>query len=179
MQITINIPKEFQNDFTTDRFNDFFGRILADMHCICGNYEKETADMLKEAFRNAEIAEKDTEECASAQNKRMDAKECASAWKTVVRCYKDTIGDNNPEITMERIISELGMESTLTVFAVVAKIKSHDGRIYGKNREFMESIPTDETCTVWNEDNPVLYAGLDDIHTAHINNLITELRKRS
>lgn len=29
----------------------------------------------------------------------------------------------------------------------------------------------------WRSGNPIIYAGLDNIHTAHINQLITELRK--
>lgn len=41
----------------------------------------------------------------------------------------------------------------------------------------MNSIPVDSKIAEWRSGNPVIYAGLDDIHTAHINQLITELRK--
>ena len=68
-------------------------------------------------------------------------------------------------------------EKTKEVFATVAAIKKHDGRIYGKNREYMNSIPVDSEIVEWRSGNPVVYAGLDDIHTTHINQLITELRK--
>lgn len=50
MKILIDIPKEFEIDYRTDRFADFFGRVEADMDVICGNYERETADILRNAF---------------------------------------------------------------------------------------------------------------------------------
>lgn len=53
MKIEIEIPEEFEIDFNTDKFKDFFERAKADMNCLCGNYEKETADMFIEAFNNA------------------------------------------------------------------------------------------------------------------------------
>lgn len=62
MKIIIDIPSEFEVDFNTDRFKDFFLRVAADIesnhsNCngICGNYEKETAEMLRDAFENGEI----------------------------------------------------------------------------------------------------------------------------
>ena len=50
MKIVIEIPEEFEIDYNTDKFKDFFQRILADMNCICGNYERETAEMLVKSF---------------------------------------------------------------------------------------------------------------------------------
>ena len=77
MKITIEIPEEFEIDYKTDKFKDFFQRVLADMKdysVVCGNYEKETAEMFLKAFKdslevntNRDIAEKTmetmTEEC--------------------------------------------------------------------------------------------------------------------
>lgn len=54
MQLAIEIPKEFEQDFQSDRFKEFFERSLADMHCVCGKYERETAEMFISAFQNAE-----------------------------------------------------------------------------------------------------------------------------
>lgn len=107
----------------------------------------------------------------------MNAKEIADIWKEVVNIYNNTMEDNSPEKTMSDIISRFGLEKTKEVFATVAAIKKHDGRIYGKNREYMNSIPVDPQIIEWRSGNPVVYAGLDDIHTTHINQLITELRK--
>ena len=52
----IEIPKEFEVDFKTDKFKDFFSRVIADIDCkgLCGNYEKEIAEMFIKAFENSE-----------------------------------------------------------------------------------------------------------------------------
>ena len=50
----IEIPKEFEVDFKTDKFKDFFSRAIIDMNCLCGNYERETAEMFIKAFENSE-----------------------------------------------------------------------------------------------------------------------------
>lgn len=106
----------------------------------------------------------------------MNANEIASIWKEVVRIYNKT-REQTPEITINEIVTKFGKRQTEEVFATVSAIKKHDGRIYGKNREYMNSIPVDSEIVEWRSGNPVIYAGLDDIHTAHINQLITELRK--
>lgn len=51
----IEIPKEFEVDFKNDKFNDFFSRAITDMNCLCGNYERETAEMFIKAFANGEL----------------------------------------------------------------------------------------------------------------------------
>lgn len=55
MKIVIYIPKEFEVDYITDRFNDFFQRVLCDIDngVLCGNYEKEIAEMLLKAFERS------------------------------------------------------------------------------------------------------------------------------
>ena len=55
MKLTIDIPKGYERDFITDKFKDFFSRVIADMDNsgLCGNYEKEIAEMFLEAFDNA------------------------------------------------------------------------------------------------------------------------------
>lgn len=55
MRIQIDIPKEFEEDYRKDGFKDFFERVKADIDCrgLCGNYERETAEMFKDAFRNS------------------------------------------------------------------------------------------------------------------------------
>lgn len=57
MIIKLEIPKEFENDYKMDRFRDFFNRVMADMSCVCGNYEKETAEMFLEQFEKAQIVD--------------------------------------------------------------------------------------------------------------------------
>lgn len=52
MKITIDIPREYERDFSAGKFKDFFSRVIADIDFkgICGNYEKEIAEMFLEAF---------------------------------------------------------------------------------------------------------------------------------
>lgn len=61
MQIVINIPKEFEEHFNSDKFKDSLERIrfdtqesIASTQCaLSGNYEIETLDMLIKAFLNS------------------------------------------------------------------------------------------------------------------------------
>lgn len=56
MRIEIEIPKEFEKHFEQDAFEDALYRLRADAHLLAGNYEKETATMLIEAFKNGKPA---------------------------------------------------------------------------------------------------------------------------
>ena len=55
MKIVIEIPKEFEDHFKSDCFRDSLMRLITDAHCLAGNYEKETADMLIHSLENAQI----------------------------------------------------------------------------------------------------------------------------
>lgn len=59
MKITINIPREYERDFIADKFKDFFSRVITDINCneMCGNYEKEIAEMFLEAFDKAIVGD--------------------------------------------------------------------------------------------------------------------------
>jgi hypothetical protein len=53
MKLIIDIPTEFETDYNSDKFKDFFSRVLCDIEkgkCLCGSYEKETAEMFLKAF---------------------------------------------------------------------------------------------------------------------------------
>lgn len=106
----------------------------------------------------------------------MNPVECCDVWKKIVSIYRETC-NSSPKETMKTIINEIGISKTKEIFATVAAIKKHDGRIDGINREYMNSIHVNHMCIENNSDNPVIYAGIDNIHTAHINQLITELRR--
>lgn len=53
--VTIRIPNEFVGELMNDRFRSTFERAKADFHALAGNYERETMDMLIEAFKNADV----------------------------------------------------------------------------------------------------------------------------
>ena len=55
MRLEIEIPMEFENDYKVDKFKDFFSRVLCDIEngTLCGNYEKEVAEMFLKAFNES------------------------------------------------------------------------------------------------------------------------------
>lgn len=55
MEIVIKIPKEFEEEFWKDYFCDTLQRLSVDAHSLAGNYERETAAMLIEAFKDAVV----------------------------------------------------------------------------------------------------------------------------
>lgn len=57
MKIEIEIPKEFEEHFNQDSFEDTLHRLSADAHLLAGNYEQETAIMLIKAFKDGKIKE--------------------------------------------------------------------------------------------------------------------------
>lgn len=87
MKITmnINIPKELEKDFSDDRFKEFFERVCADMsgNGCCGRYERETAEMLKDAFQEAEISSED----AAQEKDKTNVIVC----RAYIKCAKDPV----------------------------------------------------------------------------------------
>ena len=62
-EIVLKIPKEFEQDFNTDKFKECFERVLAyckawDYAGLSGNYEHETLEMLLDAFNEAVVLPK-------------------------------------------------------------------------------------------------------------------------
>lgn len=59
VKLTIDIPREYERDFIDDKFKDFFSRVIADIDCsgLCGNYEKEIAEMFIKVFDEAIVGE--------------------------------------------------------------------------------------------------------------------------
>lgn len=56
MKVIIDIPKDFTGDYIVDKFKDFFSRVITDIDYkgLCGNYEKEIAEMFINAFEESE-----------------------------------------------------------------------------------------------------------------------------
>lgn len=54
MKIMIDIPKEFEEHYGMDRFEDSLQRLKHDAGVLAWNYEKELCDMLIAAFKSAE-----------------------------------------------------------------------------------------------------------------------------
>lgn len=104
-----------------------------------------------------------------------DLVEIAKVWEGIVKIYKETIPQNNPKVTVAAIYKKFGKEKANEAFATIAEIKKYDGRISPWNRKKLSSIPVNPDYTVWDSNNPMFRTDLDYIHTAHIDNMITEL----
>lgn len=105
-----------------------------------------------------------------------DLVEIAKVWDGIIETYKETIPQNNPKVTVAAIYRKFGKEKANEAFATIAEIKKHDGRISQRNRKKLSTIPVNPDCTVWDRTiNPMIGTDLDYIHTAHIDNMITEL----
>ena len=116
--------------------------------------------------------------CSAEELRRAEKFHYAFIWQDIVRIYENTRG-LAPQITVDEILKQYSLEDVIYTFAVISAIKKHDGRIYGDNRKFMDSISIDPVYAKMTAENLMKGCGLDEIHTAHINQLITELRKRS
>ena len=106
----------------------------------------------------------------------MTTTELTKAWKTVIAVYQETL-HSSPKQTADAIIDRLGCSETLEVFATVTQIKANDCRISSQNRRKMAAIPVNLEAISWESGNKFIHAGLDEIHTAHIDQIITELVK--
>lgn len=88
MKVVIDIPKEFENHFNKDRFKDSLKRIQTDFDYsysfgIAGNYEHELLDMLRVAFKNAEIIESSSSNCTlSPSYPSFFAEDYINLWST-------------------------------------------------------------------------------------------------
>lgn len=93
-EIVIKIPKEFEEHFNSDRFEDTLQRIRQDIKmryvakdlCLSGNYEIETLDMLTEAFKECTPLK----EWLSTFNT-----DSATACYTAVQRLKESVNENS------------------------------------------------------------------------------------
>lgn len=54
MKIMLDIPAAFEKEWEKDRFESSLRRLAADAHLLAGRFERETADMLVQAFRDGQ-----------------------------------------------------------------------------------------------------------------------------
>lgn len=59
MKVLLDIPEEFEMDYRTDRFREFFERAKAGTNIMMGTYERETADVLAKAFEESRVYDLD------------------------------------------------------------------------------------------------------------------------
>lgn len=112
MKVIIDIPKNFERDYTADKFKDFFLRIIANINYkgVCGRYEKEIAEMFLKAFGDSE--ERDNEPCCRCDSRKTNADRIRSMsdeelvefiHKMEVTCFADIIGYANKDCGQGKI----------------------------------------------------------------------------
>lgn len=144
------------------------------------DFKKILSNIIKKkkiSFESPESVEKDLEAIYDKKYKN----EIAKNWKIIVRIYNSS-KTMEPDDIAKKIVETLGYEQTVETFSVIVSIKIHDDRIYEDNRNWINSVyfaskAYDSGATTWSRENPVIYAGLDDIHTEYINQILTALRK--
>ncbi len=100
----------------------------------------------------------------------------AEVWAAVNDLYKSRPDGAKPSELINVVINRFGELLVVETFAAVAQLKKGDGRIYGKNREWTDSMTVVPEALKWDPRNPLIRVGVDEIHTANVNVLITELR---
>ena len=113
----------------------------------------------------------------------VNKKRLKEVWSTLIASYKDTVeytdhgvtGDPNKTLkeTFDRGVSPTELRQTL---AVIAHIKEHDGRFGSKNRKWLYDSLMFGSYD-WYTEYGRFIGNLDDIHTTHLDNLTTYLRK--
>lgn len=101
----------------------------------------------------------------------------ADEWNLLKEAYDETRGQD-PKKTLEVLQDVLDgnldiLKITLSAYAAIRK---HDGRISEKNREYYKEAPTLPDAVKWESGNPVISMGLDDIHPANVDQIMTALR---
>ncbi len=95
MLITIEIPEEFICDYEADRFEDCFQRFICDSKAglMAGNYERETAEMLIKAFRDA----KEAKQGVVKQGRWIKSDDGDDGWCSRCKCDMPMFMDENWE----------------------------------------------------------------------------------
>ena len=106
----------------------------------------------------------------------MDIKDFRERWNKVISIYGEDRADGRitPQQTAERIILNIGLTNAKECFATVARLKAHDGRIYGANREWSKSYKVN--TDILSREARWMLPDLDAIHTTHIDQIMTYIR---
>ena len=109
MQLIINIPKEFEKDFNSDKFKDCLTRVLMDCKGLnykglTGRYEHETLEMFIKAFENAKFDLTKTEPTYSGKDieKAIGSMKTVMGWIPVSERLPET--DNKNEINNYNVL---------------------------------------------------------------------------
>ena len=96
-------------------------------------------------------------------------------WDDVIEEYNSFLPNKSPQQTIKRLLKRVALTDLEQTFAVVANFKKGDGRISPQNRKRLsENALNPDACAITHS-NPMFYSGLDAVHTAHIDQMVTAL----
>ena len=111
--------------------------------------------------------------------------ELAKVWERITEIFKNEVADYphtkmSPEEFVKRLLKEVEMDTLINVFGVVAIYKTYDGRIFDENRRFLANLMDPEIRAEVVRDYRVVcgpFTRIDDIHSTHIDQTITAIRR--
>ena len=106
MQIVIDIPKEFEEHFSQDRFEDSLARVSSDIESfgfnLAGRYEQETITMLRKAIKEATVLPEPHGDLIDANKYLKDIQSHYFVNKTVLRCTEIALQNADVVIPAKR-----------------------------------------------------------------------------
>ena len=118
----------------------------------------------------------------------MDTKNVVMLYDQIVSSYRET-EDNKASTTVKIILDKMSLLEAAIGLRAYAEFKKHDGRISERNRDWLRLITISEDIdwVVFSADygyehafrqygRDMKYPSLDEVHPAHIDNVITVLR---
>lgn len=108
----------------------------------------------------------------------MTCKELTEVWKDLAAIYHQErrSGSDRPDVTLDGCISRHGRDAVAETLATVVRLKDYDGRISPENRRWAAGIACNPVAISRTDRNSFLYAGLDEIHMAHLDQLVSAIR---
>lgn len=107
-----------------------------------------------------------------------NCRELADIWKVIADEYHEERihGKDRPDVTIRNSIDTFGRDAVGEALATVIRLKSTDGRISAGTRSWAAGIECNPTACTYGPDNTFMYAGLDEVHPAHLDQLVRALR---
>lgn len=100
---------------------------------------------------------------------------CRMIWDDVIEEHNSFLPNKSPQQTIERLLKRIALTDLEQTFAIVANFKKSDGRISPQNRKRLSENILNPIACVMTHSNPMFYSGLDAVHTAHIDQMVTAL----
>lgn len=98
-------------------------------------------------------------------------------WKEIVHAHElSRKHEKGPDATANYLLKVVDNSFLFRTLSAYCKIRPHDGRISDKNRKWLSSVEVRDDVIEWKSGNPVCKARWDDIHPAHLDQIMTAIK---